>query len=121
MWTTVTETFLFLCSFVVICPFVRAPLPKRDKRSSVAAIETVLDRVNTALLEHTAFKGHHAQHAERDTCCVEKCGMYERMNAGVRKLQATSNWLTLQQMSFGQEKLETTQNAKLRAWSSHCY
>ena len=49
MWTTVTETLLFLCSFVVICPFIRAPLPNRDERSSVSTIETVLDRVNTAL------------------------------------------------------------------------
>ena len=48
MWTTVTETLLFLCSFVVICPFIRAPLPNRDERSSVSTIETVLDRVNTA-------------------------------------------------------------------------
>ena len=48
MWTTVTET-LFLCSFVVTCPFVRAPLPNRDERSSVATIKTVFDRVNTAL------------------------------------------------------------------------
>ena len=49
MWTTVTETLFFLCSFVVICPFVRAPLLDSDKRSSVAIIETVIDRVNTAL------------------------------------------------------------------------
>ena len=49
MWTTVTETLVCLCSFVVICPFVRAPLPNRDERSSVATIETVLDRVNIAL------------------------------------------------------------------------
>ena len=49
MCTTVTETLLFLCSFVVICPFVRAPLPNRDEISSVATIETVIDRVNTAL------------------------------------------------------------------------
>ena len=48
MWTTVTETLLFLCSFVVICPFIRAPLPNRDERS-VSTIETVLDCVNTAL------------------------------------------------------------------------
>ena len=41
MWTTVKET-LFLYSFVVICPFVRAPLPNRDERSSVATIRTVL-------------------------------------------------------------------------------
>ena len=47
MWTTVTETLLFLCSFVVICPFIRAPLPNRDERSSVSTIETVLDRVFT--------------------------------------------------------------------------
>ena len=43
-----TET-LFLRSFVVICPFIRAPLPNRDERSSVSTIETVLDRINTAL------------------------------------------------------------------------
>ena len=49
MWTTVTETLLFLCSFVVICPSVRARLPNRDERSSVATIETVLGRVNTAV------------------------------------------------------------------------
>ena len=49
MWTTVTETLVCLCSFVVLCPFVRAPLPNRDERSSVATIETVLDRVNIAL------------------------------------------------------------------------
>ena len=48
MWTTVTET-LFLCSFVVICPFVGALLPNRDERSPVATIKTVLDCVNTAL------------------------------------------------------------------------
>ena len=59
MRTTVTETLLFLCSFVVIRPSIRAPLPNRDERSSVS---------------------------ERDTCCVEKCGTYERMNAGARKL-----------------------------------
>ena len=51
MWTTVTETLLFLCSFVVICPFIRAPLPNRDERSSVSTIETVLNRVNTALCD----------------------------------------------------------------------
>ena len=49
MWTTVTETLVCLCSFVVICPFVRAPHPNRDERSSGATIETVLDRVNIAL------------------------------------------------------------------------
>ena len=49
MWTTVTETLLFLCSFVVIYPFIQALLPNRDERSSVSTIETVLDRVNTAL------------------------------------------------------------------------
>ena len=92
MWTTVTETLLFLCSFVVTCPFIRALLPNRDERSSVSTIETVLDHVNTALhgnstqYANTAFKGCHARHAERDTCCVEKCGTYERMNVGARKL-----------------------------------
>ena len=49
MWTNVTETLLFLCSFVVICPFIRAHLPNRDERSSVSTIEIVLDCVNTAL------------------------------------------------------------------------
>ena len=49
MWTTVTETLLFLCSLVVICPFIRAPLPNRDEKSSASTIETVFDRVNTAL------------------------------------------------------------------------
>ena len=49
MWTTVTETLLFLCSFVIICPFLRAPHPNRDESSSVATTETVIDRVNTAL------------------------------------------------------------------------
>ena len=49
MRTIVTKTLLFLCSFVVICPFIRAPLRNRDERSSVSTIQTVLDRVNTAL------------------------------------------------------------------------
>ena len=49
MWTTVTETLLFLCNLVVICPFIRAPLPDGDERSSVSTIETFLNRVNTAL------------------------------------------------------------------------
>ena len=41
-----------LCYFCVVLwlrPFIRAPLPNRDERSSVSTIETVLDRVNTAL------------------------------------------------------------------------
>ena len=88
MWTTVTKTLLFLCSFVVICPFIRAPLPNRDERSSVSTIETALDCPSwySTQYANTAFKGCHAQHAERDTCCVEKCGTYERMNVGARKL-----------------------------------
>ena len=49
MWTAVTETLLFLCSFVVMCPFIRALLPSRDERSAVATIKTVLDHVNAAL------------------------------------------------------------------------
>ena len=92
MWTTVTETLLFLCNLVVKCPFIRAPLPNGDQRSSVSTIETVLDRVNTALrgiqrsMRAQPSKECHARHAERDTCCVEKCGTYERMNVGARKL-----------------------------------
>ena len=34
---------------MVVCPFIRTPLPNRDERSSVSTIETVLDRVNAAL------------------------------------------------------------------------
>ena len=91
MWTAVTETLLFLCSFVVICPFVRAPLPNRDERSSVATIETVIDRVNTALRGiKRSMRMQPSRDAtldmQRDTCCVEKCGTYERMNVVARKL-----------------------------------
>ena len=39
-----------LCYFcVVLWLFVLSPLPNRDEGSSVSTIETVLDRVNTAL------------------------------------------------------------------------
>ena len=88
MWTTVTETLLLLCSFVVICPFIRALLPNRDERSSVSTIETILDCPSWYSRQYAniAFKGCHARHAERDMCCVEKCGTYERMNVGARKL-----------------------------------
>ena len=87
MWTTVTETLLFSCSFVVICPFIRAPLPNRDERSSVSTIEIVLDRVNTALRGTQRSMQRDAMlDMQRDTCCVEKCGTYERMNVGAQKL-----------------------------------
>ena len=87
MWTTVTETLLFLCSFVVICPFIRAPLPNRDERSSVSTIEIVLDRVNTALRGTQRSMQRDAMlDMQRDTWCVEKCGAYERMNVGAQKL-----------------------------------
>ena len=87
MWTTVTETLLFLCSFVVICPFIRAPpLPNRDERSSVSTIETVLDPVNTALRGvQRSMRTQPSRDAmldmQRDTCCVEKCGTHDHMNA----------------------------------------
>ena len=85
MWVTVIETFLFLCSFVVICSFIREPLPNRDERSSVSTIKTVLSWCSTHYA-NTAVKGCHARYAERDTCCVEECGTYERMNVGALKL-----------------------------------
>ena len=93
MWTAVTETLLFLCSFVVKCPFIQAPLPNRDERSSVSTIETVLDRLNTALRGiQRSMRTQPSRDAMLDmqreisTCCVEKCGTYERMNVGARKL-----------------------------------
>ena len=82
MWTTVTETLVCLCSFVVICPFVRAPLPNRDDKSSVATIETILDCVNIALCGiqrnmRTQPSRDAMLDMQRDTCCVEECGTYE--------------------------------------------
>ena len=94
MWTTVTQTLLFLCSFMVICPFVRAPLPDRDERSSVAIIETLLDCVNTVLCDiQRSARTQPLRDAmldmqrERDTCCVEKRGTYERWDAKTMSLQ----------------------------------
>ena len=47
----------------------------------------VLDRANTALRGiQGSMRTQPSIYAERDTCCVEKCGMYEPMNVGARKL-----------------------------------
>ena len=63
------------------------PFEHQDERSSVSTIETVLDRVNTALRGiRRSMRTQPSIYAERDTCYVEKCGMYERMNVGARKL-----------------------------------
>ena len=89
MWTTVTETLLFLCSFVVICPFIRAPLPNRDERSSASTIETVLDRVNTALRgTQRSMQTQPSRDAmldiQREIHAVLR--NVERMNVGAQKL-----------------------------------
>ena len=89
MWTTVTETLLFLCSFVVICPFVGAPLPDRDERSSVATIETVPDRLNTALRGiHRSMRTQPSRDAMLDMQREIRAVLrnVERMNVGTRKL-----------------------------------
>ena len=92
MWTTVTETLVCLRSCAVICPFVRAPLPNRDERSSVATIETVLDGVNIALCGiQRNMRAQPSRDAERDTCCVEECGTYETFVYGRKRRTIRNN------------------------------
>ena len=74
---------------MVICPFIRAPLPNRDERSSVSTTETVLDCVNTDLRGiQRSMRTQPSRDAmlnmQREIRAVLR--NVERMNVGARKL-----------------------------------
>ena len=117
---------LYFCVVLWLCPFIHAPLLNRDERSSVSTMETVLDRVSTAL--HGIQRSMRAQPSEDAIF-----DMHREIRAVLRNVEGINIWMLgrenyklciimqnfkIMQMSFRQEKLETMQNAE-RACSSH--